>query len=238
MHTSQEVYRAQEYDGKYFEAYKMRQAVRSADTVTVEFGTANTPLYLESPVEFDDRNVYVGVNIDPAQHEFLRHNVEQVGGYASLAKIDTEGNVNTLLPDESVDTVFMANVFGEPDDRNIGLRYMFPTDDERYAGHSSIEAKTRTLEESRRLLKPDGAIVILETNTPYIGRSEHTFGEEPKPKYSGMVRLLEESGYEVRAAIAIRDEGWADVVGQFATPSEWWDNRNSYMVIAEKRHEQ
>ena len=220
MHTSQEVYRAQEYDGKYFEAYKMRQAVRSADTVIVEFGTANTPLYLESPVEFDDRNVYVGVNIDPAQHEFLRHDVERVGGYASLVKIDKEGNVNSLLPDESADVVFMANVFGEPDDANIGLREMFPNDNDRYAGHSSVESKMSTLQEAKRVLKPGGKVVILETNTPYRGRVKHIFGEKPLPKSTGMVRLLEDSGYEVCAAIAIRDEGWADVVGQFTTPSE------------------
>lgn len=238
MYPPKEVYRAQEYDGKYLEAYEMRQAIKNADTVTVEFGTANTPLYLETPLEFDDSNLYVGVNIDPAQHEFLRHDVEQVSGYASLAKIDKEGNVNTLLPDESVDMVFMANVFGEPNDENIGLRYMFPNDDERYAGHSDVVSKTRTLDEARRILKPDGKIMILETNTPYREYGTHKFGDNPKPKYTGMVRLLESSGYEVRDAIGVRDEGWAEIVSQVATPHEWWDYDDSYLVIAEKRPEQ
>lgn len=232
-----EVYRAQEHGNKYLDAQSMRQAIRAADTVTVEFGTANTPLYLSSPIDFDDKNIYVGVNIDPAQHEFLRKDVERVEGYAAVAKVDDAGNVETLIPDESTDIVFMANVFGEPNDENIGLRETFPSSNDKYAGHSSLDTKGNTLKEARRTLKSDGKIVILETNTPFRNWPRRNPGGKAKPVYSGMVELLEGSGYEICDAIAISDEGWKEVAGQFATPDEWWDSWYSYLVVAEKRNQ-
>lgn len=235
MNTDNEVYRAKEHENKYLDVHRMRLAMAKADTVTVEFGTANSPLYQSSPIDFNEENLYVGVNIDPAQHAFLNTDVKKVDGFATVAKVDQAGNVETLLPDESSDIVFMANVFGEPNDENIGLGDTFPSDNNKYAGHSSLEAKAKTLEEARRVLKPDGRIVILETNTPFRNWKRRELGAKRQPVYSGMVELLEDNGYEISEALAIGDEDWYEAIGQFAVPSEWWDNRSSYLVVAEKR---
>lgn len=127
------------------------------------------------------------------------------------------------IPDKSVDMVFMANVFGEPDSEYIMEKFKHA--DGKYRGNSDINSKIETLTEASRMLKEGGRVVVLENNTPYAAGFTG--------KYDSMVKLPEDSGLHVVSAINQKDNGWEELVGQFAKPDEWW-SYGSYIVIAQK----
>ena len=204
---------------------KLHEAIAAANHVTVEFGTGNMPLFeSQNGQTFNAQNLYIGVNLDSKQHKHLADKIEDIDGFAVLSEKNEEGNINRLpIPDESVDTVFMANVFGEPDSEHI--MEPFKHSDGLYKGNSDISSKTETLKEAQRLLKVGSKIVVLENNTPYeAGLSG---------KYSSMVKLLEDNGFHIVDAINQKDEDWEELVSQFAKPVEWW-SWGSYLVIAQK----
>ena len=208
-----------------FQNPKLHEAIAAAGHVTLEFGTGDTPLF-ESQGEklFSADNLYIGVNLDSKQHESLAGKVESINGFAVLSEKNEDGNIDQLpIPDECVDTVFMANVFGEPDSEYI--MQAFKRADGKYKGNSDIDSKSETLNEVMRLLKDDGCIVILENNTPY--------GAGFSGNYDAMVRVLEDKGFYVVDAINQEDDNWEELVAQFAKPVEWWSH-SSYLVIAQK----
>lgn len=204
---------------------KIHEAITAADHVTVEFGTGNMPLFeSQNGQTFNAQNLYIGVNLDTKQHKHLAEKIEDIDGFAVLSEKDEAGNINQLpIHDESVDTVFMANVFGEPDSEHI--MEPFKHSDGLYKGNSDITSKTETLKEAERLLKEGGRIVVLENNTPYESGISG--------KYDSMVKLLEDNGFQIVDAINQKDDAWEQLVSQFAKPVEWW-SWGSYMVIAEK----
>jgi hypothetical protein len=206
---------------------KLHEAIAAAGQVTVEFGTGRLPLFeSQSSHTFNANNLYIGANLDSKQHKFLADRIEGTDGFAVLSEKNDAGNINKLpIPDASADMVFMANVFGEQDSEHI--MELFKNAERRYMGSSSIDAKTQTLIEAKRLLKDNGKLVILETNTPYegaVGRKE---------PYKTMAALLEKSGFKVTDTIDRSNEDWQELASQFAEPSEWWSYA-SYMVVAQK----
>lgn len=204
---------------------KLHEAIATASHVTLEFGTGDMPLFeSQSEQSFNADNLYIGVNLDSKQHNHLAEKVESIDGFAVLSEKNEDGNIDQLpIPDKSIDTVFMANVFGEPDSEHI--MESFKHSDGLYKGNSDINSKTETLSEAKRLLKEDGRIVVLENNTPYqAGFSGN---------YDSMVKLLTDSGFNVVAAINQKDDDWEELVTQFAKPVEWW-SYGSYLVIAQK----
>lgn len=204
---------------------KLHEAILAASHVTVEFGTGDMPLFeSQSQRSFNADNLYVGVNLDSKQHKHLAEKVEDIDGFAVLSEKNESGSINRLpIPDESVDMVFMANVFGEPDSEHI--MGQFKHADGLYKGNSDIKSKTETLNEANRLLKKDGRIVVLENNTPY--RAGFT------GNYNSIVKLLENSGFHVVDAINQKDNSWKELAAQFAKPVEWWSD-DSYLVVAQK----
>lgn len=207
------------------QASKLHEAINSADYVTVEFGTGDMPLFdIQDTLTFDARNLYIGVNIDPKQHKFLAEKVKDIEGYALLSDKNEEGRIDKLtIPDNSVDTIFMANVFGEPDSQHI--MQPFKDSDGLYKGNTNLTSKIETLHEARRILKEGGKIAILENNTPYnAGFSGN---------YNSMTSLLEDAELQVIEAVNQKDGDWAELVSQFAKPAEWW-SYSSYIVIAQK----
>jgi ubiquinone/menaquinone biosynthesis C-methylase UbiE len=204
---------------------KLHEAISAADHVTVEFGTGHMPLFESQNAQtFNAQNLYIGVNLDSKQHKHLAEKIEDVDGFAVLSEKNEEGNMNQLpIPNGSVDTVFMANVFGELDSEHI--MEQFKRSDGLYKGNSDMVSKTATLNEAKRLLKEGGKIVVLENNTPYeSGWSGN---------YDSMVELLEKIGLETIDAINRKDDDWEELVSQFAKPNEWW-SYSSYLVVAEK----
>lgn len=207
------------------QASKLYEAISSAEHVTVEFGTGDMPLFdIQDTHTFDARNLYVGINIDSKQHKFLTEKVRDIDGYALLSEKNKEGSIDKItIPDNSVDTVFMANVFGEPDSQHI--MEPFKDSDGLYRGNTDLTSKIDTLHEAGRLLKEGGKVVILENNTPYkAGFSGN---------YDSMMSLLEDEGLRVVDAVNQKDADWAELVTQFAKPAEWWSH-SSYIVIAQK----
>lgn len=211
---------------------RLAEALRAASHVTVEFGTADTPLFkVGANDEYDRDNLYVGVNIDPLQHNHLQQHVDSVDGIALLGTLDEDQKIERLpVPNESADMVFMGNVFGEPNDENI--MYHFKGGDGTYHGHSSLDAKRSTLQEAKRIMKPDGHIVILENNTPYLGEQDKV--RYSKERYTAMVNVLLEEGFTIDEALNNRSDEWNEVVSHFAQPNEWW-SQSSYLVIASKQ---
>lgn len=204
---------------------KLHEAIDAASHVTVEFGTGDTPLFeLQTEHSFNANNLYVGVNLDSKQHKHLAAKTEAINGFAVLSEKNEHGTIDQLpIPNGSVDMVFMANVFGEPDSEHI--MEQFKGIDGLYKGNSDIDSKTETLNVAKRLLKDGGRIVILENNTPY----QAGFSGD----YDSMVQLLRDSGFDTITAINQKDEDWGELVTQFAKPVEWW-SYGSYLVIAQK----
>ena len=204
---------------------RLHEAMVQAEHVTVEFGTGDMPLFESQDAQaFNAQNLYIGVNIDSKQHKYLADRVESIDGFAVLGKKSEDGNIDSLpIPEKSVDTVFMANVFGEPDSEYI--MEPFKHADGLYRGNSNIESKTATLEEAKRLLKDGGRIVVLENNTPY--------GAGFSGNYDSMVKILEGAGFHVAVAINQKSVDWGELVTPFAKPVEWW-SYGSYIVIAQK----
>lgn len=208
---------------------KLHEAIAAADHVTVEFGTGSMPLFeAEGGTSFNRDNLYVGINLDSKQHNYLASTIESVDGFAVLGETGMTGGIDRLpIVDSSADTVFMANVFGEPDSPHI--MEQFKDINGQYRGNSTIDAKVQTLEEARRLLKPGGRIVVLENNTPYMGGFTG--------KYDSMVKLLEKAGLAVVDAVNQQDDDWVALVSQFAKPVAWW-SYGSYLVVAQKPDDQ
>ena len=207
------------------ETPELHEAILSAQQVTVEFGTGDMPLFeIQDTHAFNTQNLYIGVNIDSKQHEFLAEKIKEVSGFAVLNEKNKDGSIDRLpIADGSVDTVFMANVFGEPDSQLI--MEPFKNSDGLYKGNTDISSKIETLNEAKRLLKQTGRIVILENNTPYKGGLSG--------KYDSMIELLENGGFRIVDAVNQKDDGWVEIVAHFAKPEGWWSD-GSYLVIAEK----
>lgn len=211
------------------EKHRLLEAMQIANTVTVEFGTGDLPLFsAQEAVSYNFDNLYIGVNVDSKQHDYLVNRVEKIQGIAILASFENKVIEKLPIPDASVDVVFMANVLGEPESEYI--MHDFKHGDGKYKGSSSIESKVQTLHESARILKDTGYLVVLENNTPYTDWRNR---EEP---YSNTVDLLKVAGLEIVDAIDQRDESWNEVVGQYAKPNEWW-SYNSYLVVAKSSSE-
>ncbi|HEX8227137.1 MAG TPA: hypothetical protein VF572_04700 [Candidatus Saccharimonadales bacterium] len=203
------------------------EVTSKAESVTVEFGTGDTPLFETQPNPgFDADHVYIGVNIDPLQHAFLERKVGHIAGHALLASPKKDSNPEIPIPDGSADMVYMANVFGEPDSRRVMPQFRDQAGD--YHGHSDLDTKRRTLDTAVEILRPGGELVILETNTPLI-RDDRT-----DKKHLTASFLLEGAEVDIVTDITSSSAEWLESVSRFAEPEEMW-GMWSYLVIARKK---
>lgn len=173
------------------------ERIAQADHVTLEIGTGRDPLMNNSDRPFDQSNMYIGLNIDPMQHDWLASVINgHLGMVAMLGTRDANGHLEeTPLLSGSIDTVHISNVFGEPD--NPGIMLLFHDENHVYHGHSTELAKIAMLDEVRRVLKDDGELVIIEDLTPYGDDSPEAFGQ---PRYKKLANILEEHGFTITAA--------------------------------------
>ncbi|HEX7484302.1 MAG TPA: hypothetical protein VF281_04055 [Candidatus Saccharimonadales bacterium] len=200
--------------------------MQNADAVTVEFGTGDAPLFsAQDTVKYDSDNLYIGINVDSKQHDYLASRVDDIQGLAVLANFEDKVIEKLPIPNASVDLVFMANVLGEPESEYI--MHDFKNAKGKYMGSSTIESKVQTLHESARILKDAGHLVILENNTPYM-----TWPSRKEP-YADTVKLLTTAGLEIVDAIDQSDEDWNDIVSQYASPNQGWSDL-SYLIVAKK----
>lgn len=211
------------------EVARLNAAVAAADTVTVEVGTGDLPLFsLKGTTVYDRHNLYVGVNRDPRQHCYLAERIGAVAGFAVLSGPEVPGGPERVpLPDGVADVVVMANVLGEPNSSYIMRPFM--NEAGIYRGSTSHEAKVETLRsEISRLLKSDGRLVILET-TPTLYGGGRLFESAWKLTTS----LLRQCGFEVEAAGNVLSPDVRPVVERYAAWHRSW-NRASYIVVARK----
>jgi SAM-dependent methyltransferase len=209
------------------EKTSLDEAMQAAESLTVEFGPADTPLFeTQTARAFNNRNLYVGVNIDPAQHRYLERKVSSIGGFAILAEIDLDGEIDFPIPEGSADMAYLANVLGEPDSPYIMPQ--FQNKEQKYKGHSDIDAKRRTLSKAISLLKPGGQLVILETNTPYNGSMDGGSHRDTA------TTLLKPDQFASIEEYRPKNPDWEEKAGAFTTPNDWW-SYFSYLVIATKQ---
>ena len=155
----------------------LTRRLQANDFVVVELGHRFTPIVLNNARRFDDESWYFGVETwirDSGQEsplalnhwrtifadqnvEFVTHNpggsTQKVSdGDTVSVKYRGEYDPTTILADEIADEVFLSNVFTDP----MIARYQ--------------ERTKALLGEAKRLMKPDGKLVLRETITPEIFR--------------------------------------------------------------------
>jgi len=207
------------------------ERIAGAEHVTLDIGPGRDPLLGAFNLSFDDSHLYVGLNIDPAQHNWLSLAINSCdGAVAVLAHRNIYGRmVQTPLPSASIDTVHVSNVMGEPDEPGIMLD--FHDKNHLYHGHSNETAKLATLSEVKRLLRADGELIIIENYTPY---GENSPAGLRKPRYEKLVGILERKGFGIVDAVG-------DPVGFIRAAREARDDlpyeyahMSSYLIRAKK----
>ena len=206
----------------------LRRAIERAHSVTLEVGTgAHSLERAPDGTPFDDENLYIGLNIDSRQHLVLADDLERRGsGFAVLNRRDELRPIDVFIPPNSVDTVVMANVFGEPDSKNT--MHNFKDRQGVYRGHTDTNAKIQTLSEVLQALKPNGHLVVVETYTPYKG-SWKTDGAED------MVKIISDQGFKVEEIIRSTDVRWGEatsLVSKYTDDS--YVTGREYMIVASK----
>jgi SAM-dependent methyltransferase len=107
------------------------------------------------------------------------------------------------LADHTVETVFFGNAFGDP-----GIEG---------------DVKAKFLEEAKRVLKPGGEVVILETRTAEMsrtGRSTHFRGawyEHVSSVGPALPDLLKQAGFTKGEWIDSNDPRWKEIVARYST---------------------
>lgn len=151
------------------EVLDLETAIAKAETVMLEVGTGSYP-YIgieENREQFDGGSIYIGWNIHLLQHNYLTEEFLAPNMFSVFAGFEDD-TIFQLVPEESVDEVLLSDVLGEPNSTNIHIdNPAFNPDGEGYKGSTTIEEKRQTLSVVLRLLKPGGAITIVETITPY-----------------------------------------------------------------------
>jgi len=200
----------------------LTEAIAAADTITVEIGTSRWPLFeTQKQGGINENNLYIGINIDPAQHASLQSKLRAIHGFA-LYDLPSQ---KSPLPDNVADLVYLSNVFGEPD-QGPSVAY---TEYDGEADHDdsalTFDDKSLTLDKAWHMLKPTGQLVVLETITPY--------NDDKMSGVQAMTKLLENHGYSITESISWADQDWSERVAAYDNPQHI-SNWGAYMVVAAK----
>lgn len=223
-----------------------------APKVFLEIGCAYSTVPGYGAYEFGEDEQYVGINI--RRNALEQAEAELQGAHTkSLAKepILVHGDATALPPqigDESVDTVYFGNVFGDPGidvghiralERERFLEYerrAWGWDGRFYPGvkeepirprdHITLPAMLRA---AHRVIKRSGKLVVLETLTPYMDRH--------------MTEFMDDAGFKVDAHIYQTSEtmeAWSEAVRPFKkfeakrVPEDRRTDLRNYITFASK----
>jgi len=120
----------------------------SAKRVFIEIGTGELPVTRIGNRKFNDEEMYIGIDLNPAAVQRARSHTQTQGVTPEAKNLYfLQANAEKLpVKDKSASEVFLGNVLGDP---------------------SILDAeKDKFIEETKRILKKDGVIIIKETNTP------------------------------------------------------------------------
>lgn len=206
--------------------------ITRAEHVTLEIGPGREPLFGAKAQMFDESHLYVGLNIDPLQHEWLSSYAigDSKGKVAVLAPRALDGGIAEIpLMAQSVDAVHISNVFGEPDNPCIMLEFW--DENHVYHGHSGESAKLAMLPEVWRVLRTAGELVIIEDLTPYGDDSSR--GHQ-KPRYEKLVGILKDRGFSI-VSVAGDPESFRSAAARFRD-EDYYDLQDplSYLIKATK----
>lgn len=115
--------------------------------VFIELGTHAYPVPILGSRKFKEDETYIGIDIDPKKikqaAEGTKEQKDMSGGSFFFLQADAAG---LPIKDKTTDEVFVGNMFGD--------------------GSISEATKEKLLQESKRILKDGGVIIINETITP------------------------------------------------------------------------
>lgn len=125
---------------------KNKEAEPQIKKVFIELGSGNAPVSWAGKKEFDENEIYVGIDRASADLLEAKERMEEVGAENKNIHF-VQTNIKTLpLKNHSADEVFLGNVLGDPSIKDA--------------------EKDKFIEEAKRVLKENGRIVIKETYTP------------------------------------------------------------------------
>jgi hypothetical protein len=194
------------------DSYLQERAART-DFVMVEIGHGAKPAAYADPEDFNGGRTYIGIEAwrrdqmhlrrDMIDRTYLRHagwNIFFID--RSQARESDRESTSAILPDGSADELLVANVLGDPD----------------VCGDT--QSLRRMIKEFRRLLAPDGRLVLRETVTP--------------PMWIVLKDFLRESDLETEAVIHMdTPECWAQLESVYGGGGmRIYVNPNSYYLIA------
>ena len=166
-----------------------------ATKVFVEVGTNQLPVTFMAKREFKDNELYVGIDTDAEMVRFARH---ATGEGQNATFIEARGE-ELPLKNESVGEIFFGNVFGAP----------------RIPDHK----KVKFLDEAERVLKPDGLLVIKETNTP--------------PAFAKLAKLFEGRSLHEERKVTPKDKEWLEELRKYEDLGMMTDS-SSFLVFLKK----
>lgn len=137
------------------------------------------PLIFKEGPMVSKHDMYIGLDYRHGFVQLAKSDARQRQRPGLFVQADAQA---TPFPNESIDTVYFGNVFGSP-----------------------AEGREQILQEARRVLKPDGTLVIFENITPEVADD----WAAPKSPVKVMLKdKLGENNFEIIERIQAGDPRW------------------------------
>lgn len=213
------------------ETIEPRSEYDSSSRVFVEIGYGSQPAFLdikdkeERQTQFREVH-YIG--IEPEEDK-----VDEAKHFASMTDTShmrsiglNKGTIEDLsLKDESVDEVYIANVFAETHaEQNWDLlrSQIVSSNIHEAPGNRPFTKLVEQMEKVKRILKPDGQLTIVETNTP--------------TELDVMTDLLDTLGFSIEKIIKKEDElEWQQMENRYHITVKMAYLEDPYIIIARKK---
>jgi len=171
--------------------------------IFLEIGPDLSPVPMVGKRKFDGNNYYVGIDINADSVESDKKRAES-HGMKNVSFAQGDGR-KMPFADETVDEVFLSNVFGSPkvanDEKTINLLF----------------------NEISRVCQKNGILIIKETNTP---EAMH---------YDKIKEIAEQYGFTVEQMVRKGDENWDEMIELYSTGGfRYIESQESYIVSLKK----
>lgn len=214
---------------------ELQEAIAATRHAVLEMGTGPRPALHAFRERYGDNHVYVGWNIDPRQHKNLAETLDTSDKHNTYAVhtnehfVDGGTNIEEFILPGTLDEVLVSNVFGEPNSHhNYRGHPILNSEGDDYMGGTDFGSKKASLMAVTRLLKPGGALNVVESISP-----------EFAPPLEDMKAVLEQAGLKVMYALDQTNS--ADQQELFMELSRLGSQRldaHSYMIFAIKPREE